>query len=178
MRRKLKKEQRERLLAANGQMCCVCKAFGVGLEFHHIDLDHANTADENLAVLCVSDHDAHHRPSRYTIRHVELGASEIRRHKQEWEAFIREAQLPKPRLLATVSAYGTAEYVHSAKVTYQWTTGKIVFDRVYHQLVSGNIDDWTTDIVEECCRIGRPVPLVFLDSPLDVTQSTLAVTRV
>lgn len=168
MRRNPTKAQRERLLAANGQMCCVCKAFGVGLELHHIDGNHGNTVDDNLAVLCVSDHDAHHRPNQYPIRHVELGATEIRRHKQEWEAFIREAQLPKPRLLATISSYGTLEYIHSAKVTYQWTTGKIVFERVYHQLISGNIDDWATDLMEESVRLGLNIPLVIINDPLDV----------
>ena len=107
MRRNPTRSQRERLLAKNGRMCCVCKAFGVGLEFNHIDGDHSNTVDENLAVLCVADHDAHHRAGQYPIRHVELSTAEILRHKQEWEEFIREAQLSKPRLLTTISGYGT-----------------------------------------------------------------------
>ena len=168
MRRNPTKTQRGHLLALNGGMCCVCKAFGVGLEIHHIDGDHANTVDDNLAVLCVADHDAHHRPGQYPIRHLELDKAQILRHKQEWEAFIREAQLPKPRLLATISAYGTVKNIHSTKVTYQWTTGKIVFERVYHQLISGSIDDWTTDLVDECVRLGRKIPLVMLNAPLDV----------
>jgi len=168
LRRKPTKSQRERLLAKNGGMCCVCKTFGVGLEFHHIDGDHANTVDENLAVLCVADHDAHHRPGQYPIRHIELGSVEILRCKQEWETFIQEAQQPKPRLLATVSGYGTYEYIHSAKVTYQWTSGRIIFERIYHQLSSGNLDDWTTDIIEESVRLGRNIPLVMLSEPLDV----------
>ena len=54
MRRNPTKTQRERLLGKNGGMCCVCKAFGVGVEFHHIDGDHANTVDDNLAVFTVS----------------------------------------------------------------------------------------------------------------------------
>ena len=170
MRRNPTKAQRERLLAKNGGMCCVCKAFGVGLEFHHIDGNHANTVDENLAVLCVADHDAHHRPGQYPLRHVELGAAEILRHKQEWENFTQEAQKSKPRLLTTISGYGTHDYIHSAQVTYQWTSGRIVFERVYHQLSSGDLDDWTTDIVEESVRLGRNIPLVLLDEPLDVEQ--------
>lgn len=101
---------------------------------------------------------------------MELGAAEILRHKQDWEAFIQEAQQSKPRLLSIISGYGTYEYIHSAKVTYQWTSGRIVFERVYHQLSSGNLDDWTTDIVEESGRLGRNIPLVLLDEPLDVKQ--------
>lgn len=170
MRRNPTPTQRDGLLAKNGRMCCVCKAVGVGLELHHIDGNHANTVDENLAVLCVSDHDAHHRPGQYPIRHIELGSAEVLRHKQEWESFIQEAQQPKPCLLATISGYGTVEYIHSAKVTYQWTSGRIIFERVYHQLGSGNLDDWTTDIVEESVRLGRNIPLVLLNEPLDVEQ--------
>ena len=81
-----------------------------------------------------------------------------------------EAQLPKPRLLAALSSYGTHHYIHSAKVTYQWTNGQIVFERVYHQLSSGNLKDWATDIVEEFGRIGRNIPLVILEEPMDVLQ--------
>ena len=81
-----------------------------------------------------------------------------------------EAQQAKPRLLATVSGYGTHEYIHSAKVTYQWTSGRIVFERVYHQLSSGNLDDWTTDIVEESVRLGRNIPLVLQDEPFEDEQ--------
>jgi hypothetical protein len=162
--------QRERLLAKNGRMCCVCKADGVGLEIHHIDGDHSNTVDENLAVLCVVDHDAHHRPQEYRTRHLELGPAEILRCKTEWEDFVREAQLPRPTLLATISAYGTHDNIHSAKVVYQWTSGRIVFERVYHQLSSGNYEDWAEHIVEEASRLGRAIPLALLDEPLDVLQ--------
>ena len=75
MRRNPIPSRRERLLAKNGRMCCVCKASGVGVQFHHIDGDHSNTVDENLAVLCVADHDAHHRPNQYQTRQsgVECG---------------------------------------------------------------------------------------------------------
>lgn len=169
-RRDPTKSQRVRLFAKNARMCCVCKSFGVGLELHHIDGDNSNTIDENLAVLCLFDHDAHHRPGQYPkLRHVDLGPTEITRFKQEWEDFVREAVLPSPRLLVTVAGYGTFTAVHSAKAVYQWTDGRIVFERVYH-LHSGTIDDWTTDIVDESVRIGRNIPIVILDEPLDVAQ--------
>ena len=75
-----------------------------------------------------------------------------------------EAARPKPRLLATISAYGTADALHSAKVAFQWTDGRIAFERVYH-LHTGTIDDWTTDIAEEVVRVGRRIPLVMLSEP-------------
>ena len=61
---------------------------------------------------------------------LELSAAEILRCKQEWEAFVQEAQLTKPRLLATVSGYGTHDYIHSAKVTYQWTSSKKMWGKL------------------------------------------------
>ena len=155
------------LAQKNAHMCCVCKAFGIGLQLHHIDGDHSNTVDDNLAVLCVADHDAHHRPDHYRVRHVELGTERIAKHKREWEEFVAEAARPKPRLLATISAYGTADALHSAKVAFQWTDGRIAFERVYH-LHTGTIDDWTTDIAEEVVRVGRRILLVMLSEPLDV----------
>jgi len=36
------------------------------------------------------------------------------------------------------------------------------------ELSSGNLDDWTTDIIEESVRLGRNIPLVMLSEPLDV----------
>ena len=96
MRREPTRKQRDRLLIRNAHMCCVCKEYGVGLELHHIDGNNPNTTDDNLAVLCVSDHDAHHHPGQYFLRHTELNAVEIKRGKQEWEAFVEEAQKPQP----------------------------------------------------------------------------------
>jgi hypothetical protein len=167
VRRDPTKAQRSRLYAKNARMCCVCKSFEVGLELHHIDGENSNTIDENLAVLCVTDHDAHHRPGQYRVRHTELTSTEIARFKRDWEDFVREAALPKPRLLVTVGGYGTREVLHSAKAVYQWTDGRIVFERIYH-LHAGTIGDWTTDIVNESVRLGRNIPIVLLDKPLDV----------
>jgi hypothetical protein len=100
--------QRERLLMANANRCCVCKRCGVGLHLHHIDQDSSNTVDENLAILCVEDHDRHHRPGAYqpSVNHLELSPEEIRKHKRSWEAFVSETRKPFPRVIATLAAYG------------------------------------------------------------------------
>lgn len=82
---------------------------------------------------------------------------------------MRETALPSPRVLVTVGGYGTIEALHSAKAVYQWTDGRIVFERVYH-LHAGTIDEWTTDIVDESVRLGRNIPIVLLDEPLDVAH--------
>src|ERR1035438_1712344 len=116
------RRQRKRLLTANANRCCVCKRQGVGLHLHHIDEDSSNTVDENLAVLCVEDHDRHHRPGSYgfQVSHLELGPEQIRQHKQSWEAFVIEAQQSNPRVVATLAAYGTVELIHSLQLIMQW----------------------------------------------------------
>ena len=159
--------QKERLFAQNASMCCVCKAFNIGLELHHIDGDRSNTVDSNLAVLCVSDHDAHHRPGRYRARHTELDASAITQSKRNWEEFVAESDNEKPQLLVTVSGFGTLNALHSVKSVYQWTDGRIAFERLYH-VHSGMVDDWTTEIVAEAVRLGRHIPIALFERPYDV----------
>jgi hypothetical protein len=140
-----------------------------GLELHHIDGDSSNTVDANLAVLCVSDHDAHHRPGRYSTRHTELDATAIASHKHDWEAFVAEAAAEQPRLVATVCMFGTLDTIHSVKSVHQWTDGRIVFERLYH-LHLGTPREWAKDIVEEVLRIGKNIPIVFIEQPQDITQ--------
>src|SRR4051794_3347365 len=89
-------KQEKRLFEASAFRCCVCKHSNVGLNLHHIDGDSSNTIDQNLAVLCVEDHDKHHRPTKYKARakHLELGAKRILRLKNSWELFVAEAKKP------------------------------------------------------------------------------------
>ncbi len=93
-------KQRQRLLKKNAGVCCVCKQWGLGVHLHHIDGDSSNTGDDNLAVLCVKDHDVYHRPIAYTSpNHLELGAQRIKGFKESWEAFVAEAAKPNPAIL-------------------------------------------------------------------------------
>ena len=75
--------QKQGLLEVNAFRCCVCKRSSIGFDFHHIDGDSSNAVDQNLAVLCVEDHDTYHRPGEYEVRtnHLELDAKEILRLK-------------------------------------------------------------------------------------------------
>ena len=57
------------------------------------------------------------------------------------------------RVFVTVAGYGSQQALHSMKAVYQWSDGRIAFERLYH-LHSGTSDDWTTHIVEEAVRIG------------------------
>jgi len=128
--------QKDRLLEANAYHCCVCKRANVGFHLHHIDEDHSNTIDSNLAVLCVEDHDRHHRPTKYEARanHTELGADEILRLKTSWEAFVAEARRPAPKVIATVSTYGSKDLIHSLQLVMQWPNESIEYTKSYHLL--------------------------------------------
>jgi hypothetical protein len=113
--------QKKRLLKTNAFRCCVCKRMNIGFNFHHIDGNPRNTVDANLALLCVEDHDQHHRPSQYAARHnhLNLTGEELIAFKTSWEAFVAEAQRPSPQVVATLSCYGTEELIHSLQLVMQ-----------------------------------------------------------
>lgn len=120
------KKLRNLLLRKNASAYCVCKARDIGLNFHHIDGDSSNTVDANLAVLCVRDHDANLRPEehrpRAAVNHLDSDRDTIASKKAEWEAFVAEAGRPKPAVLATLTAYGTEDSLHSANLHFSGQT--------------------------------------------------------
>jgi len=102
-----------------------------------------------LAVLCVSDHDSHHRPPAYArVNHLELTAQRIARFKHEWESFVEDARNPHPSVLAILSVYGDVDYIHSAKLVFQTKDQKLIFERLYH-LHDGTFEEWVERILEE-----------------------------
>lgn len=158
----------KKLLEINANSCCVCKRTGVGLNFHHIDGDNSNTTEENLAVICVKDHDAYHRPDKYTtLNHMELSADRLREYKKDWEEFIRECKKDEPQVLATINAFGTSENIVGIKVVFQWTDGRVVFERKYQQL-DGTMDYWMDKAIEEVSRLGKNIKVVLLNDPLAI----------
>jgi hypothetical protein len=161
--------QKRRLLVANAFHCCVCKRSSVGFHFHHIDGDSSNTVDGNLAVLCVEDHDRHHRPGEYQgrPRHLELEANEILRLKASWEAFVAEANTPNPKVLATLSAYGTVDVIHSLQLVMQWPDERIEYIRSYH-LLDGDLDRLTDEVFNELTSIGPYLKMAVVNQPLPV----------
>jgi hypothetical protein len=159
-------KQRQKLYDANAHRCCVCKRYDVGLHLHHIDEDSSNTIDENLAVLCVEDHDRHHRPAAYRVNHLDLGPQKIREHKRSWEAFVAETRKPSPAVIATLSAYGSYEQIHSLQLVLQWAE-RIEYSRSYH-LLDGNMDKMTDAVMEELKDFGPGVQIAFIDKPLPI----------
>lgn len=160
--------QRNRIISANVGRCCVCKRDGVGLHLHHIDSDNTNTIDENLAVLCVEDHDQHHRPSKYTkSRHTELTKKELLEYKDSWEAFVKNAQSKTPTVLAVINMFGDLEQIHAAKILFQWPNEKIEFERVFH-LLEGDFNYWTDEMIAEVQSIGKNVKLSLINESLPI----------
>jgi len=138
------------------------------MHLHHIDGDSSNTVDENIAILCVQDHDLHHRPSAYErVNHLELDAIKLYEYKRSWESFVQEAQREKPSILATVNVYGTCDSIHSAKLIMQWANENIEYERTFH-LLEGNIDYWIDEIMAEVASIGPNISLALIDNPLPV----------
>lgn len=109
------------MLKKNNDVCCVCKTRGLGVNLHHLDGDRSNTVEANLAVLCVRDHDSHHRPKRYDpVRHLSLGPEEIKKCKQLWEAFVAEASKSDTKILAVINIYGEKEFISALRIAFQW----------------------------------------------------------
>lgn len=161
--------QRRRLFKANANRCCVCKRPNLGLHLHHIDGDSSNTVDDNLAVLCVEDHDRHHRPGSYSaaVNHLDLSPKVIAEHKKSWESFVIEARSEAPTVLATLAAYGTKECVHSLQLVMQWPDERIEYKRSFH-LLDASLDRMTNEIIAEVQAIGPHVQLISLSEPLPI----------
>ncbi len=161
--------QKKRLLKVNANRCCVCKRSCLGFNFHHIDGNSSNTIDQNLAVLCTEDHDRNHRPIEYESQtnHLELNAFEILRLKNSWEAFVAEARKPAPKVVATLSCYGTEELIHSMQLVMQWSDEQIEYKRSFH-LLDGDLDRLMDEVLKEVASIGPGMKLVVLDQPMPV----------
>lgn len=152
----------------NAGVCCVCKIRGIGVNLHHIDHNASNNNQNNLAVLCVKEHDAHHRPSHYTeLNHHDLAPSAINNYKQDWERFVAEAQKPQPRIMAVINAYGSLEEIHAMRLIFQWTDGKVELERQYHQM-GGSMEKWIDSAMAEVTWLGPNISIVLVDAPLSV----------
>ncbi|WP_125828483.1 HNH endonuclease [Paraferrimonas haliotis] len=162
-------KQRKNLLEKNAYRCCVCKQSGIGFELHHIDGDNSNTVESNLALLCVSDHDNHHRPDKYThkIFCKDLRPEVLTRYKNRWEDFVAEAKKDSPEIIATLNIYGFEDFVHSMKLVMQRKDGSIEYEQLHH-IHFGTPEDWVDDILKEVTDIGKNITVAIVNTPLEV----------
>lgn len=167
-RKAIPPKTQKKLQIINLGVCCVCKERGIGTNFHHIDGNPTNNDEENIAVLCVKEHDKHHRPKAYNqTKHLELGADKIREYKRDWEQTVKECKLKNPQILAVLNVYGDCENIHSVRLLIQNINSKIIYQRVYH-LLTGTPDQWTDAIIDEVLWLGKNVKLTLIDKPLQV----------
>lgn len=161
-------KQRNRLLEKNANVCCVCKKRGIGVNLHHLDEDPSNNNDDNIAVLCVKEHDCHHRPKAYpSLKHLDLSTEELRDKKISWENFVREATSKKSNACATITAYGTMENISGMKIVFHWKDGKVEFERVY-QLLDGSMEKWIDWAFDEVESIGKNINIFLINSPISI----------
>jgi len=69
------------VLFLHDHTCCVCREHGLSVQIHHIDDDPSNNAPENLAVLCLQDHDRTQVAGGFGRR---LQPAEVRRYRDDW----------------------------------------------------------------------------------------------
>ncbi|EOU2013939.1 tetratricopeptide repeat protein [Clostridium perfringens] len=88
-RKPIDKEILQSLLENSNFVCCCCKGIkSDSYIIHHIE-EYSNSQDnsyENLAVLCLNDHDLAHRSPKLTNK---LTADQIRSSKESWEAQVK-----------------------------------------------------------------------------------------
>jgi hypothetical protein len=159
---------KKELLLKNLGVCCVCKERGIGTHFHHIDENPSNNSSDNIAVLCVKDHDFHHRPKKYPVlNHLELSANEIIKFKKEWELTVNESGKDNPKIVAVINCFGTKELIHSVKLAFQNDEGKIVLERTYH-ILNADFDKITDSLFEELGWLGENIKLTIIDEPISI----------
>ena len=155
------------ILTKNLSVCCVCKERGIGTNFHHIDSNPANNAEDNIALLCVKEHDQHHRPHSYAkTKHLELGADKLREFKCEWEQTVAECKSEFPNVIADVNCFGTDVSIHSVRLIVQ-NDKKIIYERNYH-LLTGTPDQWIDAIIDEVGWLGKNIKLAVVDEPVPI----------
>jgi hypothetical protein len=69
------------VLFAQNHTCCVCRERGKPVQLHHIDEDPTNHSPENLAVLCLEDHE--HTQLRGGFG-KKLLPPEVKRYRDDW----------------------------------------------------------------------------------------------
>lgn len=84
-----------------------------------------------------------------------------------WKAFVVEANQPDPKVLATLSCYGTEELIHSLQLVMQWPDERIEYSRSYH-LLDGDLDRLTDEVFKELAAIGPKVKMAVIEQPLPV----------
>ena len=71
---------------ASNSTCCICRERGKSFQIHHIDGDPSNNEFDNLAVLCLEDHNRTHSKGSFARQ---LDSYEIVKYRDDWNDRVR-----------------------------------------------------------------------------------------
>jgi len=160
---RIRDSDKRKIEARNAGVCCVCRKTGFGTNIHHIDHDPSNNSSDNLALICVKDHDANHRPGAYHPCH-HLPADELRRYKAEWEDFVARARSNPPRVLAVLNVFGSEDHLHAVRLAMQDETGRIGFEHDFHFL-DISMDEALDEVFERITWLNPEIVLHSMQGP-------------
>jgi hypothetical protein len=166
VRKKVPQSLRRKIVTGSAAVCCVCKTRGVGVNLHHIDGDPSNNDPANLAVICVKDHDAHHRPAAYHPCHF-LSEDKLRHRKIEWEQFVARARSSPPRVGAVVNVIGSNDYIHAIRVAMQDENGQTGLERDFH-FVDLHPEAAVDAVIDEVSWLNPSITLYLIDEVVPI----------
>ena len=108
------------ILFTQNHTCCVCREPGKAVQLHHIDENPTNHSPENLAVLCLEDHERTQSRGGFAKK---LLAPEITRYRDDWiERVKNRREEADNRAIAAMAATNTIQVstAHSEN-NNEWT---------------------------------------------------------
>jgi hypothetical protein len=84
------------VLFEHAHTCCVCNEPNRSVQIHHIDDDNSNNAAENLAVLCLDDHEATQLRGGFGRK---LKAAEVTRYRDDWISRVKQRRVEADRII-------------------------------------------------------------------------------
>lgn len=134
-----------RLLYRNADRCCVCRARSV--QIHHIDKNRDNNDEANLAVVCLTHHDAAHTQHQLSQN---LTPDRIRDAKSRWEAEVAEA-ITKGMLPVAIQEQAVWTYINHDRLPGVLRAHGVTYDEAELQdLIAGGIVN----------KLGVPLPVI------------------
>lgn len=94
--------------------CCICRDRGRSVQVHHIDEDPRNHATDNLAVLCLEDHDNTQIRGGFGKR---FKAADVRIHRDDWVRRVNDRRNKADELVIKKSA----RIQQAREITGEWT---------------------------------------------------------
>lgn len=139
----------DQVMFNNDHTCCICRVRSRPVQIHHIDGNNSNNLADNLAVLCLDDHNKASYPQGFSRR---ISPGEIRMSKADWEELVRSKRAPtyrgdSKRFYATICGYGNEYDIEAVEVVIHDKNGKIYNKLVVHRH-DCPLDTATTQIVD------------------------------